>query len=321
MAKERAVAADAGSVPAGRVKAPSKDKKRKRDAQVEATVDGGEQVAAVDEAVAASEVVNNAEDPASEPEVEVEAVSHKEQRKRRKLEKKLAQSSPSGPTSTAAPAPAATKTAATETIFTTSKRSPYGVWVGNLHFSTSPQDLVHFFTPTPTSSTAHITRLHMPAGKRPGEANKGFAYVDFDTKEGQEEAVKMSEGHLEGRRLLIKSSTDFSGRPAAATAVDNTAGEEGPQSSGAGTSKTARRILAGQKQPPGPCLFLGNLGFATTVSLPSSASLDYTDKGPLAGGEHKGHVRCAPPRRRRLEAQDGAGQRHQRQSRVKTGCA
>ena len=32
----------------------------------------------------------------------------------------------------------------------------------------------------------------------------------------------------------------------------------------ASTSKTAQRILAAQKQPPGPTLFFGNLGFEAT---------------------------------------------------------
>lgn len=32
-----------------------------------------------------------------------------------------------------------------------------------------------------------------------------FAYVDFATPDGQIVAITMSEGHLDGRRLLIKA--------------------------------------------------------------------------------------------------------------------
>jgi hypothetical protein len=34
-----------------------------------------------------------------------------------------------------------------------------------------------------------------------------FAYVDFGTAEAKEAAIAKSEGHLDGRRLLIKDGT------------------------------------------------------------------------------------------------------------------
>lgn len=34
-----------------------------------------------------------------------------------------------------------------------------------------------------------------------------FAYVDFATAEAKEAAIAKSEGHLDGRRLLIKDGT------------------------------------------------------------------------------------------------------------------
>ena len=55
--------------------------------------------------------------------------------------------------------------------------------------------------------------------------------------------------------------SDFTGRPAASS---NTAITGTLVNSAVGKSKTAQRILAAQKQPPGPTLFLGNLGFQAT---------------------------------------------------------
>lgn len=57
---------------------------------------------------------------------------------------------------------------------------------------------------------------------------------------------------------------DFSGRPAPATV--STLGTNGEVEAGpsTGLTKTAQKILSSQKQPAGPCLFLGNLGFEAT---------------------------------------------------------
>lgn len=99
-----------------------------------------------------------------------------------------------------------------------------------------------------------------------------------------------SEQHLDGRKLLIKSSSDYSGRPAPSAVVlpsdlpasalidpsstpssfsasaDQPARPkvlEGPQ--GQTLNRTARKILDRQRNPAGPTLFLGNLGFETKV--------------------------------------------------------
>ena len=58
---------------------------------------------------------------------------------------------------------------------------------------------------------------------------------------------------------------DFAGRPAPAFApgAEDTEGSH-PGGKPTGHTKTAQKILGVQKQPPGPTLFLGNLGFETT---------------------------------------------------------
>ena len=68
----------------------------------------------------------------------------------------------------------------------------------------------------------------------------------------------------------VQTGDDFAGRPTATTtpnADGTTATEATTSKTGApktGLTKTAQRILGAQKQPPGPTLFFGNLGFEVT---------------------------------------------------------
>lgn len=92
-------------------------------------------------------------------EEEVEALSHKEMRKRRKLEKRgLIE-------------PAEEKKAATANeADALPKRSPYSLWIGNLSFRTSPEKLQEWLE---QGGIQGISRVHMPAGAKRGEFNKG----------------------------------------------------------------------------------------------------------------------------------------------------
>ena len=95
-----------------------------------------------------------------------------------------------------------------------------------------------------------------------------FAYVDFETEAGQQAAVAKSEGNLDGRRLLIKASSDFQGRPKPSTSENSSVAailKESNADATSSLSKTARKIAEKQKNPVGPTLFIGNLGFETTV--------------------------------------------------------
>ncbi|KAF8625595.1 hypothetical protein AX15_005293 [Amanita polypyramis BW_CC] len=137
------------------------------------------------------------------------------------------------------------------------------VWVGNLSYKTTVNDLRTYFV-----GIGEITRINMPTKSTSGRGrmteNQGFAYVDFATPEAKLAAIAMSEQPLIGRKLLIKDGDDFSGRPQGAGDA-SLAPEQGEGNSNPKThSKTAQKILRAQKQPPGPTLFLGNLGFETT---------------------------------------------------------
>ncbi|EXJ85762.1 hypothetical protein A1O1_06130 [Capronia coronata CBS 617.96] len=126
------------------------------------------------------------------------------------------------------------------------KRSEYGIWIGNLAFSTTKDDLLKFFTESSKNVIRNdqITRIHLPQGqpKFGKPANKGFAYVDFSDEDALQNALEFSEGLLGGRRVLIKNANNFEGRP------EPKKGSDG-----------------GPAHPPSKRIFVGNLDFDTTV--------------------------------------------------------
>jgi RNA recognition motif-containing protein len=121
-------------------------------------------------------------------------------------------------------------------------RSKWGVWMGNLAFTTTSSGLQEFLTRDPSTITREdITRINLPMSST--GKNKGFAYVDFKTKQALDCALSLTEGLIGGRRVLIKSANDFSNRPAAAA-------ENAPKA-GANISRN----------PPSKILYVGNLDF------------------------------------------------------------
>lgn len=126
-------------------------------------------------------------------------------------------------------------------------RSNYGIWIGNLAFSVTKDDLRKFITSNCSFSDTTITRLHMPRNAdRHGKAqNKGFAYVDFSTSKALKEAMGLNEQLLAGRRILIKDAKSFEGRP------------EKPQDE-------RQTNGASNGSPPSKRIFVGNLGFDVT---------------------------------------------------------
>ncbi|KAI8356903.1 hypothetical protein B0O80DRAFT_496643 [Mortierella sp. GBAus27b] len=124
------------------------------------------------------------------------------------------------------------------------RKGEFGIWIGNLSFLTTDKSLRHFFK----GVGGDITRVNMPAGPHKANSkrsnNKGFAYVDFASKEAQKNAIELSDTFLDGRKVLIKSSDSYQGRPAVskATLLDQS---------------------AKQKHSASPTLFIGNLSFQT----------------------------------------------------------
>lgn len=135
---------------------------------------------------------------------------------------------------------------------TVKKEKKFGVWIGNLSFDTTKEDIIRFFVAKSKGSEDEvqiteedIVRAHMPLAQNDGKKirNKGFCYMDFKTKEQMEYVMTLSESHLNGRNLLIKNSKSFDGRP------------------------DKNDLVSMSKNPPSRILFVGNLSFDTTDDL------------------------------------------------------
>jgi RNA recognition motif-containing protein len=101
------------------------------------------------------------------------------------------------------------------------KSKELSVWVGNLAFKTTAQNLRDFF-----AGVGEITRINMPMRTGSKTEIKGcvflcsfgsyalifpyrFAYIDLDSAEAKAKAITYSEKPLLGRRLLIKDGWGF----------------------------------------------------------------------------------------------------------------
>ncbi|KAH8113327.1 RNA-binding domain-containing protein [Phellopilus nigrolimitatus] len=207
--------------------------------------------------VEGEDVVGDDLNSEEEAEEEVRVLSHKEQRRLKKKQKLADETSADPSNSTEA---ARTKEKKDKTGKDVLPKRQNSVWVGNLTFRTTPDMMRTFF-----EGVGEITRVHMPMKSVLGGAGPKVAKA-----ENRGPLLShLSEKNLDGRRLLIKDGGDFTGRPAptnAATAASGAPGDSSAPATGSNTglSKTAQKILSVQKQPAGPCLFLGNLGFEAT---------------------------------------------------------
>ncbi|CAK7245024.1 MAG: Nucleolar protein 13 [Sporothrix thermara] len=165
------------------------------------------------------------------------------------------------------------------------KKPVYGIWIGNLNFEMTRRELFQWFVDQSGGSikAEDITRINLPLSKRPAHQqrphnvnadangklppnNKGFAYVDFATYEAQIAATALSETELNGRRVLIKDSKSFEGRPAKEQQQVGAAGAgagSGAGAGGAGKNGADATVTAGEGAKSTK-VFVGNLGFATT---------------------------------------------------------
>lgn len=130
-----------------------------------------------------------------------------------------------------------------------------GIWIGNLPWSVTKADVRTFITKNTEISDDMIIRIHMPAPnvatsstsqQKIKPQNKGFAYVDFSIESALTQAIALSETLLSGRRVLIKDSKSFEGRP------------EKVKEEGIATTTTQLG------KPPSKRIFVGNLGFDTS---------------------------------------------------------
>ncbi|KAL6944287.1 hypothetical protein ACO0RG_001019 [Hanseniaspora osmophila] len=134
----------------------------------------------------------------------------------------------------------------------------FGVWVGNLSFDTTKEDLQRLLVLKIEELTeSDILRINMPLQKNDGKQirNKGFAYVDLKTEPLQNAVIALSESQLNGRNMLIKNSKNFTGRP------------------------DKEDLVAASKNPPSRILFVGNLSYDVTSEL---LEAHFQHCGPIA---------------------------------------
>lgn len=133
------------------------------------------------------------------------------------------------------------------------ERSKYGVWIGNLRFTVTRNDIRDWIIENSggTITADDITRVHLPPSKNaPKQAafeNRGFAYVDFASYDATVAAIALSETEWHRRKLLIKDAGNYDGRPAPKTEAEKEKEED-----------EAVPVSVSRK------IFVGNLGFQTT---------------------------------------------------------
>lgn len=125
------------------------------------------------------------------------------------------------------------------------EKSQFGVWVGNLSFDTSKEDITRFVISKTDITNEDIVRFNLP---KKFDKIKGFCYIDFKTELQMNQVIALSESMLNGRKLLIKNANSFEGRPEKSTNSDSS-------------------LINVSKNPPSRILFVGNLSFDTTEDL------------------------------------------------------
>ncbi|KKF97524.1 Nucleolar protein 13 [Ceratocystis platani] len=145
-------------------------------------------------------------------------------------------------------------------------RSEHCVWVGNLPFQVTTTELRKWLVDNSGGVILEdsITRVKMPSSKEHklpnGQSqNKGFAYVDFDTLGAKVAAIALSENSIGTRKLLIKDSTSFEGRPKPAADATAVTGANADQMAAKETKPQTKSERNACKK-----IYVGNMPFTAT---------------------------------------------------------
>merc|ERR1712238_198552 len=79
----------------------------------------------------------------------------------------------------------------------TPKRDGFSIYVGQVDYSTTPEELLAHFQPCGT-----VERVTIVCDKMTGRP-KGFAYLEFQTDEAVDNAVKLDGSEFKGRNLKV----------------------------------------------------------------------------------------------------------------------
>ena len=147
------------------------------------------------------------------------------------------------------PAPTKKKPNAKPGVKKPQEKSKFSIWIGNLPYDVTKEQLLRFFH----ADQDEISRIQLPQHPTHSKKNKGYAYVDFKSKEAHTKAMEQSEMKLEGRAVLIKDAQDYT-----------TTGRL-PRPTKEQQEQLKIRLEQDRvKQEPQPKVFVGNLPFATT---------------------------------------------------------
>lgn len=141
------------------------------------------------------------------------------------------------------------------------ERGEHGVWIGNMPWFLTQDELKEWLVQNSGGvlTAESITRVKMPLTKdnrTDKMRNKGFAYVDFTELGGKLAAIALSETDLNGRKLLIKDSTSFEGRPKKEPEPEPVTGPNGQDMD---QKKAFRQETNASRK-----IFVGNMSFQTT---------------------------------------------------------
>ncbi|KAI2466423.1 hypothetical protein F4781DRAFT_353256 [Annulohypoxylon bovei var. microspora] len=154
-----------------------------------------------------------------------------------------------------------------------SQRAEHGVWIGNLPFTLTRVELFKWLVESSGGAIKeeNITRVNLPMSKNtdrdrrygnpdepPKRQNRGFAYVDFDVESASVAALALTETEIDGRKLLIKNSNSYEGRPKKEASGENGADGATPTGAANGGATTTEKITPTSKK-----IYVGNLSFQT----------------------------------------------------------
>ena len=97
------------------------------------------------------------------------------------------------------------------------------VFIGNLPWKTTTEDLVAVL-----QDMGYAFRSAKVIDEKETGKSRGFAFVEFETPEGAEQAIKnLNDYVLDGRTLLVAEAKERADRPGGAGGVNRTGGNGG----------------------------------------------------------------------------------------------
>ena len=117
------------------------------------------------------------------------------------------------------------------------------VFVGNLSFSSTSNDVQ-----TLLSEAGDVSEVVIPTDRATGRP-RGFAFVEFVTAEGAQEAIEKFDGHeLDGRRLRVNAAEDRPPRRAPSFSDNSSQFDQQAPRGRISRPKGSRRGLRGKKR-------------------------------------------------------------------------